>query len=123
LLSEFTDREWITALGPLPDPELVLHTVATVLGLTEGGPDPSRRRHGDAPPEAPAVPAVNRYPNATLVDRIQRLSPADLVNFRRLAGVGSVPSVRFYRLVQRFDRTPTIAAFPVPGAYRVGRAE
>jgi DNA-binding winged helix-turn-helix (wHTH) protein len=42
-------------------------------------------------------------------NKIQRLSPADLANFRRLAGVGSVPSVRFYRLVQRFDRTPTIA--------------
>jgi DNA-binding winged helix-turn-helix (wHTH) protein len=40
LLSEFTDRAWITALGPLPDPELVLPTVATVLGLTEAGPTP-----------------------------------------------------------------------------------
>src|SRR5271170_1715886 len=30
----------ITALGPLPDPELVLPTVATVLGLTEAGPTP-----------------------------------------------------------------------------------
>jgi DNA-binding winged helix-turn-helix (wHTH) protein len=40
LPSEFTDRAWITALGPLPDPELVLPTVATVLGLTEAGPTP-----------------------------------------------------------------------------------
>jgi non-specific serine/threonine protein kinase len=39
-LSEFTDRAWITALGPLPDPELVLPTVATVLGLTEAAPTP-----------------------------------------------------------------------------------
>jgi non-specific serine/threonine protein kinase len=35
LLAEFADRVWITALGPLPDAELVLPTVATVLGLTE----------------------------------------------------------------------------------------
>ena len=40
LLSEFTGRTWITALGPLPDPELVLPTVATVLGLSEAGPTP-----------------------------------------------------------------------------------
>jgi non-specific serine/threonine protein kinase len=40
LLSEFTDRAWIAALGPLSDPELVLPTVATVLGLTEAGPPP-----------------------------------------------------------------------------------
>jgi hypothetical protein len=33
-----------------------------------------------------------------LVDKIQRLGPADLANFRRLAGVGSAPSVRFYPL-------------------------
>ena len=40
LLSEFTDRAWITGLGPLPDAELVLPTVATMLGLTEAGPPP-----------------------------------------------------------------------------------
>ena len=40
LLSEFTDRAWIAALWPLPVPELVLPTVATVLGLTEASPPP-----------------------------------------------------------------------------------
>jgi non-specific serine/threonine protein kinase len=35
LLAEFADGAWITALGSLPDLELVLPTVATALGLAE----------------------------------------------------------------------------------------
>jgi DNA-binding winged helix-turn-helix (wHTH) protein len=35
LLAEFADGAWITALGSLPDLELVLPSVATVLGLAE----------------------------------------------------------------------------------------
>jgi DNA-binding winged helix-turn-helix (wHTH) protein len=37
-LPRFADGVWLAELGPLSDPELVLHTIARVLGLADAGP-------------------------------------------------------------------------------------
>jgi predicted ATPase len=42
LLPEFPDGVWLAELGPLSDPELVLPTIATVLGLGGGPASPER---------------------------------------------------------------------------------